>query len=685
MRSSRLRRRLCLLAVVAIVTSTAALVVPHVWVNEAQAELTGPKDLERIISYTVTRMLQKEHLSGRLMDDELSERTYDAFLETLDSMKVYFTQADVDEFRSERRRLDDAARRDGGNVAFAYRVFRRFLQRVDERVTVIDHWLGVEHDFTVDEEMITDGDTRVYAKSAEESRELWRKRIKYDLLRAMDDDKTEEEALESIRKRYHGFARRMKQTDSDELLEMFLTSLTMAYDPHSTYMSATSLEEFKIHLRLNLDGIGAQLSSEDETTAVTKIIPGGAADRDGRLKSKDQIIGVGQGESGEIVDVVGMKLKDVVKLIRGKRGSIVQLKVIPAGKTASKVYQITRDRIELAESAARGEIINERGAGGAMYKVGVIDLPSFYLDMDALRRGDRDYKSTTRDVKKILDGFRAKDVDAVVLDLRKNGGGSLTEAISLTGLFIDEGPVLQVKDAEGRVQALNDEDAGVAWDGALVVLTSKLSASASEILAGAVQDYRRGIVVGDHTTHGKGTVQSLVDLNRAFAFSSDRYPKLGSLKLTIQQFYRANGESTQERGVVSDVELPAMTTHMDVGESDLDHALKFDRVRPARYSVMNNVNPSMVERLKERSAARLASSEEFKKEIERIERYKRYKARKTISLNKEKFKAQRSELEADNKDEDDDTEKKDKTKVVKRDYYFNEAWRSPSTTSERCR
>jgi carboxyl-terminal processing protease len=659
-----------------------AVVAAGVAIGLARAELAGPKDNEKIISYTIARLMHQKHLSGRLIDDELSKRCFESFIKSLDPMKVYFNRSDIDEFRPLETKLDDQARENGGNVAFAYKVFERFLKRVDERLKYVDEWVKAEHDFTVDEEMITDRDARTFAANDDEARELWRKRIKYDLLQLKAEKKeaekkTDAEARESIRKRYHGFAKRMKQTDNEELLEIFLTAMTMAYDPHSTYMSAASEEEFKIHLRLNLDGIGAQLSWQDELTVVSNVVPGGAADRDGRLKEKDQIIGVGQGESGEIVDTVGMKLRDVVKLIRGKRGTIVRLKVIPAGKTENTIYNITRDRIVLEESAARSQIFDEKTPDGGSIKVGVIDLPSFYMDMDALRRGDPEYKSTTRDVKKILDDFRAKKVEAVIIDLRRNGGGSLTESINLTGLFIDKGPVVRIKSPDGDVESLDDEDAGVAWNGPLVVMISKLSASASEIFAGAIQDYHRGLIVGDHTTHGKGTVQTMVDLNRPFAFLADRYPKLGSLKLTIQKFYRPSGESTQERGVLSDIELPALTTHMDVGESDLDFALKFDKVPAAVFTPVDFINKEMIDRLKEASEARRAKSADFQKQLTQIDRYKKFKSRKAVPLNEKAFLAQRAELDIDDKDpfEDDEKEKKEKKKkdeVVKRDFYFNE-------------
>jgi carboxyl-terminal processing protease len=464
---------------------------------------------------------------------------------------------------------------------------------------------------------------------------------------------------------------------------MYLTSFTSSYDPHTTYMSPSSLENFRILMRLNLEGIGAALQFEDGYTKVSKIIPGGAADKQGKLKPEDRIVGVGEGEDGEIVDVVDMKLNDVVQLIRGRAGSTVRLKVIPAGATESQIYSITRAQIELKDSEARGEVIlqpapgaNGGDATASQYKIGVISLPSFYMDMegardDARRRAD-DFKSTTRDVRKILEGFNQQGVDAVVLDLRRNGGGSLTEAINLTGLFIDRGPVVQVKGSDDRIQAYDDTEAGLVWNGPLVVLTSKFSASASEILAGAIQDYQRGLVIGDSATHGKGTVQSLLDLGSQL-FRIPNPPNLGALKLTMQQFYRPGGDSTQKRGVVADVKLPSITDQMDVSEADLDFAMEFDQIPPARFRPLNMVSPEIVQELTTRSQARIAECEDFAKLNRNIDRYLEQKARKQVPLNEATFFAERAELDADKEDEKLLEEQNEGTdEVVKRDFYFNE-------------
>jgi carboxyl-terminal processing protease len=407
---------------------------------------------------------------------------------------------------------------------------------------------------------------------------------------------------------------------------------------------------------------------------VKQIIPGGAADKQGELKVEDKIVGVGEGAEGELVDTVEMKLKNVVKMIRGKQGTDVRLEVVPGDGSKRKVIKITRAKIELKDSEARAEIFEAgRKADDQAYKVGVIDLPSFYMDMERARNGVRDFKSTTRDVRRILDDFNQKGVDAVVLDLRRNGGGSLSEAIHLTGLFIDEGPVVQVKDGDDQVQPYHDLDPGTAWSGPLVVLTSKFSASASEILAGAVQDYNRGLIVGDHATHGKGTVQSLTDLGQKL-FGVPNSPQMGALKITMQQFYRPKGESTQKQGVLADVELPSLTTHLDVGEADLDFPVDFDKVEPQRFKRLNYVDQAVRDRLRYLSEQRRGDSEDFQKVLKNIDRYKEQKARKHVTLNEEKFLKERAELNAEKQERETLEGLNDpQQQPIKRDYYLNEA------------
>lgn len=634
------------------------------------ADLVSPRPNDRHVTAVVMSLMRREHLSKHELDDEISNRGLKSFLKTLDPMKLYFYQSDVDEFMKQANHLDDSLKEK--DISFAYTVFKRFQKRIDERVVAVEKLLKGDFNFGKDEKMVIDPNEAQYAKTPAEADERWRRRIKYDLLVLKDDKLTDAEARERLERRYQSFAKRMHQTDADELLEMYLTAFTSSFDPHTTYMSPSSLDNFRILMRLNLEGIGAALQVVDGYTVVSKVIPGGAADKHGKLKPEDRIISVGQAD-GEMVDVVDMKLNDVVKMIRGRKGTVVRLGVIPADGSENKIYSITRAKIELTDSEARGEVIEEgKNIDGSPMRVGVIDLPSFYMDMEAARLGAENYKSTTRDVRAILEDFNEKDVDVVVLDLRRNGGGSLTEAINLTGLFIDFGPVVQVKDSAGNVQVYDDTERGLVWKGPLVVVTSKFSASASEILAGAIQDYGRGIVVGDNATHGKGTVQSLLDLGSQL-FQIPNPPNLGALKITMQQFYRPNGESTQKRGVMADVKLPSVTNHMDVSESDLDYAIEFDKIDPANFQKYNMVNQQLVRVLNSQSIARRQQSEDFAKLLRNIQRYREQKEKKHVDLNEEKFRAERSEINAEKEEEKQFEEQATaKDEVVKRDYYFNE-------------
>jgi carboxyl-terminal processing protease len=637
-------------------------------------EMTGPTANDRTVTRLVSMMMKREHLTKHPLDDEISRRGLDLFLKSLDGRKLYFYQSDVDEFHQKRSDLDDMV--SGGDVSFAYTVFNRLLKRVDERVATVNQLLKGEFDFTPDDVLVADPDKLTYPKTPEEARERWAKQLKYDVLVLKADKSNKEDIRERLQRRYQSISKRMHQTDSNELLEMFLTSITSSFDPHSTYMAPVSSKNFDIVISLNLQGIGAQLKLIDGYTVIDKLIPGGPADKNGQLKSGDRVVSVGQGETGESVDVVDMKLNDVVEKIRGKKGTVVRLTVLPETGGDPKTVKIVRDQIELKDQEASGTIIEDgKKPDGSPYKLGVINLPSFYMDMKGARDGNEDFKSCTRDVKRIIDDFNKKGVDALVLDLRKNGGGSLTEAISLTGLFIEQGPVLQVKDPDGRVQQYDDTDKGIAWRGPLVVMISKFSASASEILAGAIQDYHRGLIVGDSSTHGKGTVQTMMDLGPQL-FRIQNPPDLGSLKLTVQQFYRPSGDSTQKRGVLSDIVLPSLTDHYDVSESDLDYPVAFDKV-PAvpfrKYDAAYGVSPSMVSKLKDQSTQRIDNSADFGKLKKNIVRYEEQKAKKEVPLNEKKFTARREEFDSEKEEEKTfDEHAQGTTEVFKRDFYGNE-------------
>ncbi len=669
-RTCRLRKTQWVLGGVVLAVISAAVLVAA---RPSSAEPTGPVGTDKHITRAITILMNREHLTRHPLDNEISERWLNNYLKMLDPRKVFFTQADVDGWNAYRDQLDDMALR--GDTSFAYRVFNQFLDRIDERAKLVQDLVRQPQDFTIDEVMETDADTIGYAKNDAEMRDRWRKRVKYELLDLeVDKDLTGKEAADKIAKRYEHLAKRMRKTDNDELLEMYLTALTTGYDPHTTYMSASSLENFEIQMRLNLEGIGAALEAPEGETVVKKIIPGGAAAKDGRLKIDDRIVGVGQDEDGPIVNVSDMKLNDVVQLIRGHQGTTVRLQVIPKDQKDPKIYNIVRQKIELTDQEARSDIL-EAGTkpNGMPYKIGVINLPSFYMDMSGARSGRDDYKSTTRDVAKLLEKFKAEHVDAVVIDLRWNGGGSLTESINLTGLFIDTGPVVQVKDFDGQKTQYDDTERGVAWDGPLVVLTSKFSASASEIFAGAIQDYKRGLIVGDEATHGKGTVQSLLDLSQRLYRGISNAPPLGALKITMQQFYRPDGDSTQNRGVLADIVLPSITSQLDVGEASLDYAMKFDRVDPAQHAHYSMVDAPLLQELRKRSAERTGESKDFQKVVRDIDRFNKQKERKAISLNREKFIADKGELSAEKQEEKTLEELNDPNQpVVKRDYYFDE-------------
>jgi len=665
-----------------IIATFGTLVVTSFVPSSAPAQPPGERRLpERHISRMVARLLLRDHLSNAPLDDTISDRAFTKFLKVWDPLKLYFTQQDVEEFLANQKLLDDQVR--SGNTEFPKKVFDRFLQRTVERVQSVDQLLdNHKFNFELDEEFITEGDQVDYSTSNEELTDRWRKRLKYDLLSQMADDKTLEEAKERIRKRYHSYAKRIAQTSDDELLEVFLTSVTSSYDPHTTYMSPGTLENFYITMRLNLEGIGAALLSEDGYVKVSKVIPGGAADKHGKskpeqkLEPEDVIVAVGQGADGEMVDVVDMKLNDVVDMIRGKANTLVRLGVKKKGKGETKTFFITRAKVELKDSEARGEIIDHVKPDGSELKVGWIDLPAFYMDMEGARSGNPNFKRSTIDVARLLADFRQKDVDAVVLDLRRNGGGSLTEAIDLTGLFIDRGPVVQVKDADENVHPYEDVNPGMLWNGPLVVLTSKLSASASEILAGAIQDYGRGIIVGDEQTHGKGTVQTLLDLGREELNGANpvNAPSLGALKITLQKFYRPSGKSTQLRGVAADVPLPALTANMDIAEGDLDYPVPFDTVKTTQFPVSDQNSGRIVQELNRLSTQRRQGSEEFQKLQKMIDVYLEQKDKKRVQLNESKFMGEYEALSEREEELDSlvNPDGKEEDEVVERDYYFDE-------------
>jgi len=627
----------------------AGLVATTIYAQRNADEKTSDETTVKL----VCELLQRFHIKQAKIDDKVSQLLLDRYLKLLDPQHLYFVQADIDEFAKYRNDLDDLVK--VGDVSFAYQAFDLYLKRMDERIAWAQEFVDADHDYTLDEEMTIDTEKMPWAKSEAELKERWRKRVKYDLLTLKIEGTAAKEARERLHKRYHNVQQTMRQTERFEKLEMYLSALTHCFDPHSTYMSPQSVEDFGIQMRLQLQGIGAALKSEEGFTVVASIVPGGAADKDGRLKVGDKIIAVAQGD-GKWEDIVELKLSKVVRYIRGEKGTVVRLRIKKADSADLKEYALTRQVIELKSSEVKGEIIQTKDrVTGTDSRIGVISIPSFYRDFDGAKQGLDNFKSTSRDVRKVLQDFeKAGRVDAVVIDLRMNGGGALSEAIEVSGLFIDEGPVVQVKEQNGRIRSHDDVESGVAYAGPLVVICNKLSASASEIFAGVIKDYRRGIIIGDSTTHGKGTVQNVMPVSKQlfqFLKSEDR----GALKLTIQQFYRVNGDSTQNLGVPSDIVLPSIIDQMDLGEASLDNALKFDRVPAASFRALDYVSPTIISALKLSSEKRVAADPKFQEIKADIARFLERKKRKQISLNEVVLKKER--------DEDKKRDKNDKDKL----------------------
>ena len=519
-------------------------------------------------------VIEERHYASRRYDDGLSAQHFVAYLDALDPQRMFFDAADITEFNQWRLELDNAGRR--GDLDPAFTMFNRYHEKLRQRIqatiaSLPDTLSGF--DYELDEYMVIDYSTMPWAPDAQELDERWRKRLKNQALSLILADKAIEDIPETLERRYQNQLNRLDQYNAQDVFQIYANTLAEQYDPHTNYFSPRRAENFDINMSLSFEGIGAMLQVDDEYAKVSRLIPAGPADKQGDLRPSDLIIGVGQGESGPIEDVVGWRLDEVVDLIRGPRDTIVRLEVIPGkGKTDQRrVVPIRRNEVKLEEQAAQKEIIEFTEEADQTHRIGVIDIPAFYIDFNAYRNGDKNYRSTTRDVQKLIDELVAADVEGLVIDLRDNGGGSLQEANQLTGLFIEYGPTVQIRSAESRVWRDGKRRRSNYYEGPLAVMINRLSASASEIFAGAIQDYGRGIVVGEQS-FGKGTVQSLIALQE------------GQLKITESKFYRISGESTQHRGVIPDIEYPSLFDPNEIGESALDNALAWDQIAPARFN-----------------------------------------------------------------------------------------------------
>jgi carboxyl-terminal processing protease len=607
-----------------------------------------PKHLSSKHSYelkVINGLLKRYHYKKFKLDDKFSSKILDHYIDQLDPAHLYFTQKDIDSFNVHRNKFDDYIR--DGNTDPAVSIFTRYQQRIGERSRYAIKRLTSGVDLNGNDVYRLDRKKAPWAKDQNALDRLWDKRIKNDLIVQRLADKSEKEAVKILKKRYELLASRTAQIKDNELFQLIANAYASTLEPHTAYFSPRLTEEFNIQMSLSLSGIGAVLRAEDEYIKIVSVVPGGPAELTGKIGSGDRVIGVAQGKNGKMIDVVGWRLTDVVNLIRGKKGSTVVLSVLPAATglsgSAEKVA-IVRDKIKLEHQAASKKIIEVDRPYGKI-KVGIIDLPSFYIDFQGKENGNPNYRSTSRDIKKLLQELKQEGIDELIIDLRGNGGGSLSEVVKLTGLFIDTGAVVQINDTDGRTEILKDRDSGIAYDGPLAVMIDKGSASASEIFAGAIQDYKRGIIIGE-TSFGKGTVQTVLPLNSyARARFEDPY---GQLKVTTAQFFRVNGDSTQYHGVVPDISWSLPKIEGDFGERSLKNALPWRRIAEARHQAWSkSFSNSALQKAKQKSRARIMKTPKFVSTINKFKLLVKAGNEKTVSLNLAKRKAKREKFNHD--------------------------------------
>lgn len=615
-----------------------ALVLPGTAQAVAQLAPEIQESQAALLSARILSRYQYEHLA---LDDKLSARIFDNYLETLDGNKMVFLQADIDHFSDARTRLDDAILDQDLRIPFA--IYNLYLQRITDHYRYARALLKKGFDFRKEESFQISRKDAPWPKSRDELNDLWRKRVKNDWLRLKLAGKGEKSIVEILDKRYANSLESVSNVNSEDVFQDFMNAYTMAVDPHTNYFGVRQSEEFDISMKLSLVGIGAVLFTKDECTTIREVLPGGPAASSGELKAGDCIAGVGQGRTGPIIDIMGRRIDDAVALIRGAKDSVVRLDVLSAEAGADgkhKIISLIRKKVTLEKQAARKSIIEVKD-GGVMRHIGVISLPSFYEDFAARQNGDKNYKSASRDVALLLQELKKDKVDGVLVDLRNNGGGSLSEAIDLTGLFIDKGPVVQERNAEGEVTVSKDENAGVAWSGPLGVLINRGSASASEIFAAAIQDYGRGVVIGG-TSFGKGTVQTVADLDQ---IAKRDKPQLGELKLTVAQFFRINGGTTQLRGVTPDIKLPTLIDTADFGESSYDNALPWTQIKAADYIPAGNLS-AIVPRLIASHDKRISHNQDFRYLQEDIAEIDTLRRKNQVSLNESERRKERKTQEA---------------------------------------
>ena len=590
---------------------------------------------EIVASLNVVELLKRHHYSKPPLDDARSVIIYDSYIKLLDPARSYFTGADIAEFDKWKTQFDDFLK--SGNLDPGFTIYKRYLDRVKQRLdfALAELNKGVDKmDFTTKETLLIDRKEAPWLKDQAALDDLWRKRVKDEVLRQKIAGKEPKQIQETLTKRYKNQLARLDQTRAEDIFQAYINTFAQSYDPHTNYLSPDNAENFDINMSLSLEGIGAVLQSDNDQVKIVRLVPAGPAAKTKQVAPADKIIGVAQGNK-EMVDVVGWRLDEVVKLIRGPKGSVVRLEVIPASNApsdqTSKIVSITREAVKLEEQAAKKSVLKLK-QDGRDYKLGIIEIPAFYLDFKAYRAGDPEYKSTTRDVKKLLTELQKEKVDGVVIDLRNNGGGSLQEATELTSLFIEKGPTVLVRNSDGRVDVLEDENPGAFYKGPLALLVNRLSASASEIFAGAMQDYHRALIIGGQT-FGKGTVQTIQPLNH------------GELKLTLAKFYRVSGQSTQHQGVLPDIDYPSIIDTKEIGESALPEAMPWDTIRPVVKPAADPFKPFLAQ-LKAQHEARSDKDAEFTYIRDRLALTQKLMNEKTVSLNEQDRRARHDEIEA---------------------------------------
>ena len=611
------------LAVLAFVGSTVSFAQgQQVGLDGSHVRELEPLAIHPRTSLTIVDQIRHNHFLKKPLDDSASSEIFDKYVSTLDPGHAYLLQSDLDALNKYRYQLDDALKHADLKPAFAiYNTFHaRLLRRLNALVARLEE--GVEKfNFDADETLQIDREGAPWSENETANDALWDRRLKASILSMRLSDRDLGDIQDVLLKRYRNRLKQAQQTRSEDAFQLYINAFASTYDPHTQYLSPRSSENFNMTMSLSLQGIGAVLRTEDDYTSVVRLVTAGPADKAGELRPADRIVSVGQGERGKLIDVVGWRLDDVVELIRGPKGTIVRLGLVDnsGDEESSRVIRIKRDTVKLEDQAAKKRVFTLESELGDV-RIGVLEIPTFYVDFNAVRRGDKDFKSTTRDVNKLIEELKVEGVDGLVVDLRSNGGGSLQEAQSLTGLFIRTGPTVQVRKARRpNARVYRDEDGRTAWDGPLAVLVNRLSASASEIFAGAIQDYQRGLVIGTQT-FGKGTVQTLVPLNR------------GQLKITEAKFYRVSGDSTQHQGIVPDITYPDVFGIDNIGESTLEDALTWDTIKPTSYRQTNGVEPYL-DRLRMNHERRVAQDPDFAY-LRSLSDWRRQKRAEThISLN----------------------------------------------------